>query len=94
MPNEGGFLRKSSNVPKAYRKRFTGWFNKERQASLHNCLIIGIDFGTMFSGVSWATVAGFEEDNINIITKWPETNKEQVKVPTQLYYEYGPEVPP
>lgn len=39
------------------------------------------------------TVADFEQDHINLITQWPGTTKEQVKVPTQLYYEYGAETP-
>ncbi|KAF7168213.1 hypothetical protein CNMCM5623_001283 [Aspergillus felis] len=95
MPREYGvgYLRKTSEVPKERLKSFFGRFNKEKQAALHNCLIIGIDFGTTFSGVSWVTVADFEQDNINIITQWPGTTKEQVKVPTQLYYEYGDKTP-
>ncbi|KAL2820154.1 hypothetical protein BDW59DRAFT_181521 [Aspergillus cavernicola] len=95
MPSQyaEGYMRKTSEVPKDRWKKFKGMFNKERQAALHNCLIIGIDFGTTYSGVSWTTVAGFEEENINIITKWPGSDSDQAKVPTQLYYEYGDETP-
>ncbi|KAJ5419556.1 purine and uridine phosphorylase [Penicillium crustosum] len=52
-------------------------------------LIISIDFGTTYSGVSWATVADFKHESINVITKWPGSDSERVKVPTKLCYEYS-----
>ncbi|KAI0532864.1 hypothetical protein GGR58DRAFT_148013 [Xylaria digitata] len=52
-----------------------------------NILVIGIDFGTTFSGVAWATAADFMSDNINIITSWPKNGSEEGKVPTEMYYE-------
>ncbi|KAF2967326.1 hypothetical protein GQX73_g6252 [Xylaria multiplex] len=52
-----------------------------------NILVIGIDFGTTFSGVAWATAADFVNDNINIITSWPKNGPEEGKVPTEMYYE-------
>ncbi|KEZ45567.1 hypothetical protein SAPIO_CDS1903 [Scedosporium apiospermum] len=52
-------------------------------------LIIGIDFGTTFSGVAWATVDDLESDEIHLITTWPGTGREEGKVPTELFYEDG-----
>jgi hypothetical protein len=50
-------------------------------------LVIGIDFGTTFSGVAWATKTDFESDQINLITSWPGRGGEEGKAPTELYYE-------
>ncbi|KAJ5643003.1 uncharacterized protein N7484_005510 [Penicillium longicatenatum] len=86
-----GYLRQTSEVPKDRLKSFIGRLNKSKQAALHNCLIIGIDFGTTYSGVSWVTLADFKQENINIITQWPGVRGDHAKVPTKLYYEYGPE---
>ncbi|KAL2856684.1 hypothetical protein BJY01DRAFT_263171 [Aspergillus pseudoustus] len=52
-------------------------------------LVIGIDFGTTFSGVAWATPENFEADQINLITAWPGTGREEGKAPTELRYEDG-----
>jgi hypothetical protein len=51
-----------------------------------------------YSGVAWATVADFQSDQINLITTWPGTGREEGKVPTELFYEddeimWGYEVP-
>ncbi|KAL4917369.1 hypothetical protein BDW62DRAFT_183956 [Aspergillus aurantiobrunneus] len=61
-------------------------------------MVIGIDFGTTYSGVAWATVADFASDQINLITSWPGTGKEEGKAPTELFYEdeqifWGYEIP-
>ncbi|CAI7646825.1 unnamed protein product [Penicillium manginii] len=96
-----GYLRKTSEVPKDRLKSFVGRLNKSKQAALHNCLIIGIDFGTTnshadaaskgrYSGISWVTLADFKQENINIITQWPGMRGDHAKVPTKLYYEFGP----
>ncbi|KAK2752421.1 hypothetical protein FQN55_007461 [Onygenales sp. PD_40] len=50
------------------------------------CLIVGIDFGTTYSGVSFVT-SGVEEERIKIIVKWPDNpihNRE--KVPSAIAY--------
>ncbi|KAL4917172.1 hypothetical protein BDW62DRAFT_88269 [Aspergillus aurantiobrunneus] len=52
-------------------------------------LVIGIDFGTTFSGVAWATPESFEADQINLISAWPGTGREEGKAPTELLYEDG-----
>ncbi|KAL4880679.1 hypothetical protein BJY04DRAFT_190593 [Aspergillus karnatakaensis] len=52
-------------------------------------LVIGIDFGTTFSGVAWATPESFEADQINLITAWPGTGREEGKTPTELLYDEG-----
>ncbi|KAL4864901.1 hypothetical protein BDV12DRAFT_200620 [Aspergillus spectabilis] len=61
-------------------------------------MVIGIDFGTTYSGVAWATVADFTSDQINLITSWPGTGREEGKAPTELFYEddqifWGYEIP-
>ncbi|KAF4982165.1 hypothetical protein FZEAL_2142 [Fusarium zealandicum] len=50
-------------------------------------LVIGIDFGTTYSGVAWATKTDFESEQINLITTWPGSGREEGKAPTELYYE-------
>ncbi|KAL0769494.1 hypothetical protein CaCOL14_008802 [Colletotrichum acutatum] len=50
-------------------------------------LVIGIDFGTTYSGVAWATTEEFENDHINIITTWPGKGPDEGKAPTELYYD-------
>ena len=44
--NGGKYMKKSSEVSTSKREKYLGWMNKDRQAAMHNCLIIGIDFGT------------------------------------------------
>ncbi|KAI0483753.1 hypothetical protein F4859DRAFT_473995 [Xylaria cf. heliscus] len=66
---------------------------------IEDSLIIGIDFGTTYSGVAWATRVDWENKNINFITSWPGTGREEGKVPTELWYDddeqvsWGYEVP-
>ncbi|CAG7561921.1 unnamed protein product [Fusarium equiseti] len=50
-------------------------------------LVIGIDFGTTYSGVAWASQADFEHQHINLITSWPGSGREEGKAPTEVYYE-------
>lgn len=40
-----------------------------------------------YSGAAWATIADFESDQINFITRWPGTGREEGKAPTELFYE-------
>ncbi|KAK3936893.1 hypothetical protein QBC46DRAFT_357106 [Diplogelasinospora grovesii] len=48
-------------------------------------MVIGIDFGTTYSGVAWATAADFDNRHINLITTWEGTGREEGKAPTELY---------
>jgi len=51
-------------------------------------LIIGIDFGTTFTAVSWVTTAGRQE--VNIIDDWPNPyglNKNDHQVPSTIAYD-------
>ncbi|RYP57007.1 hypothetical protein DL769_009761 [Monosporascus sp. CRB-8-3] len=54
-------------------------------------LVVGIDFGTTFSGVSWLFHNGTKTPaNPEVITRWLSTharNSDRVKVPTKLYYD-------
>ncbi|EFW99483.1 hypothetical protein CMQ_7851 [Grosmannia clavigera kw1407] len=52
-------------------------------------LVIGIDFGTTYSGVAWATAADFEKGSINVISSWPGTGREEGKAPTEISYDGG-----
>ncbi|KAK2765804.1 hsp70 family chaperone [Colletotrichum kahawae] len=52
-----------------------------------NTIVIGIDFGTTFSGISWA-FAG-QPKNIEVITQWPSElsfNSDTEKTPSTLLY--------
>ncbi|KOS41464.1 hypothetical protein ACN38_g7672 [Penicillium nordicum] len=89
----GKYMKKSSEVSTSKREKYFGWITKDRQAAMHKSLIIGIDFGTTFSGVSWVTVARFNKEDINVITDWPGTSKAEAKVPTRLSYENGDKEP-
>jgi hypothetical protein len=51
-----------------------------------------------YSGVAWATTADFVSDQVNLITSWPGTGREEGKAPTELFYEddqvmWGYEIP-
>ncbi|KAI0430723.1 hypothetical protein F5Y09DRAFT_307087 [Xylaria sp. FL1042] len=63
--------------------------NSDANDNNDDILVIGIDFGTTFSGVAWATAADFASDQVNIITSWPGTGREEGKAPTEIFYEYG-----
>ncbi|KAM0209640.1 hypothetical protein ACHAQI_006381 [Fusarium lateritium] len=55
---------------------------------LNDAIVIGIDFGTTFSGVAWAYSR--EPDEIEIVTSWDaELNhcSDVEKAPTQLYFD-------
>ena len=48
--------------------------------------------------MAWATLADFEDGQINLITTWPGTGREEGKCPTELFYEddeimWGYEIP-
>ncbi|QPC79154.1 hypothetical protein HYE68_009906 [Fusarium pseudograminearum] len=51
--------------------------------SSHPDLRIGVDFGTTFTGVSWATPKE-EDKGTKIVTEWPGRTREEAKVPTVL----------
>jgi hypothetical protein len=46
-----------------------------------------------FSGVAWATRTEFEKQQVNIITSWPGTGREEGKTPTEICYENDYERP-
>ncbi|TID21337.1 actin-like ATPase domain-containing protein [Venturia nashicola] len=54
--------------------------------------LIGIDFGTTFSGVAWAKSSGrsgsIDPQNINVVTDWPAGDN-RAKVPTRIHYTAG-----
>ncbi|KAI9833962.1 MAG: hypothetical protein M1826_005867 [Phylliscum demangeonii] len=63
-------------------------------------LIVGIDFGTTFSGVAFAFASNNNEAKEDIITEWPGAgNQTKQKIPTVLYYDqyqkvvgWGPDI--
>ncbi|KAF1843607.1 uncharacterized protein K460DRAFT_396871 [Cucurbitaria berberidis CBS 394.84] len=48
---------------------------------------IGIDFGTTYSGVSWA-ISGTHYNDVNTVDNWPNGDH-HVKVPTEITYDKG-----
>ncbi|KAL2808589.1 hypothetical protein BJX63DRAFT_408776 [Aspergillus granulosus] len=91
MVREANFLRKTSEVPNQRwgMKALVRKIKKKKNSELRDFIVIGIDFGTTFSGAAWATVDDFESDQINLITNWPGYGREEGKAPTELFYEYG-----
>ncbi|KAJ8119298.1 hypothetical protein ONZ43_g3722 [Nemania bipapillata] len=80
-------------------KKLVSKLKDRHKSDLDDLLVIGIDFGTTYSGAAWATLADFGSDGINLITSWPGTGREEGKAPTELYYEHdetlwGYQVPP
>ncbi|KAK7535588.1 hypothetical protein IWX49DRAFT_602368 [Phyllosticta citricarpa] len=53
--------------------------------SLHK-IIVGLDYGTTFSGVSYVTSNEHSIDNIEVITQWPGTSDTTSKVPSRIAY--------
>lgn len=56
-------------------------------SSVAKRIVIGVDFGTTFSGVAWAISTGNHPGDVEVITRWPnftgvKTHSE--KVPTKL----------
>ncbi|GJC89218.1 HSP70 family chaperone [Colletotrichum tofieldiae] len=70
-------------------KDFVAKLRKKRDKEVDNVLVIGIDFGTTYSGAAWATITDFETDEIHLITSWPGCGYEEGKTPTELFYEQG-----
>ncbi|KAH8903396.1 actin-like ATPase domain-containing protein [Coniochaeta sp. PMI_546] len=62
---------------------------RQKNANLDDFMVIGIDFGTTYSGAAWATLADFENSQINLVTTWPGTGREESKAPTELFYDQG-----
>ncbi|MDI1486536.1 MAG: hypothetical protein OHK93_005767 [Ramalina farinacea] len=58
-------------------------------SDLDDLMVIGIDFGTTYSGVAWADIADFERDDVNLINTWPGHGREEGKAPTELFQEHG-----
>lgn len=40
-----------------------------------------------YSGVAWATRVDFENNQVNLITSWPDHGREEGKAPTELWYD-------
>uniref|UniRef100_A0A8H7K210 Uncharacterized protein n=1 Tax=Bionectria ochroleuca TaxID=29856 RepID=A0A8H7K210_BIOOC len=68
--------------PKAVSKKLKA----TRGTELDEFMVIGLDFGTTYSGAAWATAEDFGNDQINFITIWPDADLEEAKVPTTLVY--------
>ncbi|KAK4210851.1 hypothetical protein QBC37DRAFT_428117 [Rhypophila decipiens] len=52
-------------------------------------LVIGIDFGTTFSGVSYATKASYKKKKVTRIRQWPGSGRDECKVPTEICWREG-----
>ncbi|KAI0833091.1 actin-like ATPase domain-containing protein [Hypoxylon sp. FL0890] len=79
--------------PKDVRESSYSGQNSDNDADNSDCdpqddiMVIGIDFGTTYSGAAWATFADFMADQVNLVTRWPGTGREEGKAPTELFYE-------
>lgn len=72
---------------------------RKKKPDLDDFMVIGIDFGTTYSGAAWATIADFESEQVNLITTWPGHGREEGKAPTEVFYErenfmWGYTIPP
>lgn len=82
-------------------RRFHGYrYRFGNNVSLSLWLVVLTYFADQFrySGAAWATAADFQADQINLITSWPGTGREEGKAPTELFYEdtrlmWGYEIP-
>ncbi|KAI9149947.1 Heat shock 70 kDa protein 12B [Paramyrothecium foliicola] len=87
-----GIMRKGSKAIKnAFNmKRLIAKLKAEenRGVDVEQLLVIGIDFGTTYSGAAWATIDDFEAEQINLITNWPGHGREEGKAPTAIYYDH------
>ncbi|KAI4264735.1 MAG: hypothetical protein L6R42_000173 [Xanthoria sp. 1 TBL-2021] len=84
--------------PWSARQGLVSRMKSKKNSDVEDFMVIGIDFGTTYSGAAWATVADFQADQINLITSWPGTGREEGKAPTELFYEdtrlmWGYEIP-
>ncbi|KAG7294155.1 hypothetical protein NEMBOFW57_004223 [Staphylotrichum longicolle] len=68
-------------------KQLAALLKERKQSDLGDVVVIGIDFGTTYSGAAWATMDDFENDQINLITTWPDFGREEGKAPTALLYD-------
>ncbi|KAL2811642.1 hypothetical protein BDW59DRAFT_177072 [Aspergillus cavernicola] len=85
------YLRTSSQV-RSERSFFKGFLNtitSKKNSDLDNFIAIGIDFGTTYSGASWATATDLQNAHINVVSDWPGYDREEGKAPTKLYYDKG-----
>ncbi|KAL1641388.1 hypothetical protein SLS58_006089 [Diplodia intermedia] len=49
-------------------------------------IIVGLDYGTTFSGISYVTSNEVSIDKIEVINQWPGTSETVSKVPTKIAY--------
>ncbi|KAF4536091.1 Heat shock protein HSP73 [Lasiodiplodia theobromae] len=49
-------------------------------------IIVGLDYGTTFSGISYVTSNEVNIDKIEVINQWPGTSETVSKVPTRMAY--------
>ncbi|KAI0139600.1 actin-like ATPase domain-containing protein [Hypoxylon sp. NC0597] len=84
--------RKSNNFDSSEKpwslKALVSRIKKKTNSDCDDFMVVGIDFGTTYSGVAWATIADFEKDQINLVTSWPGSGREEGKAPTELFYEH------
>ncbi|KAF3006148.1 hypothetical protein E8E14_006718 [Neopestalotiopsis sp. 37M] len=73
-------------------RRLVDKLKSRKESKVEEILVIGIDFGTTFSGAAWATIEDFESEQINMILSWPGHGREEGKAPTSIYYDDTGEV--
>ncbi|KAK5990390.1 Heat shock 70 kDa 12B-like protein [Cladobotryum mycophilum] len=81
-------------MPIPTRTRGSRASGRTRRRDNDSAIIVGIDFGTTYSGVAWSLSS--QPDQINIITNWDSillNNSDKEKSPTAISYEDGNETP-
>ncbi|KAH8647092.1 hypothetical protein BGZ60DRAFT_521403 [Tricladium varicosporioides] len=72
----------------SYRPKSNSHYDSDdSDGDVDDVLVVGIDFGTTYSGAAWATAEDFKTEQINVITSWPNYGREEGKAPTELYYD-------
>lgn len=82
-------LRNSATSTKTLRENSSSILtsNRNMSSSTERKIVVGVDFGTTFSGVAWAISTGSQPGNVEVIKRWPDNSggkRTSEKVPTRL----------
>ncbi|TAQ85429.1 hypothetical protein B7494_g6250 [Chlorociboria aeruginascens] len=70
----------------ALNKTFEKFEKLNLTRGVRHKIIVGIDYGTTFSGISYVTTDKNDIDDINIISSWPGELRTAWKTPTRIAY--------
>jgi hypothetical protein len=90
LPRSPPPLPQSPPPPRTSTPRIPHLPRPPRAAPYRPPFLIGIDFGTTFSGVAWAKGSSrsgnLDPQNIHVVTDWPGGEDNSYKVPTKIRY--------